>query len=47
MIHDQVFVILLDESYNQIFDVEKECLTFFLRKHQKNCDIFYVQYFLD
>ena len=32
---DQVFAFPLDKSCNYIFDIEKKCLSFSLKKHQK------------
>ena len=45
--HDQVSAFLLDESCDYTFDVEGECLSLFLRKHQENRGILEVQHFLD
>ena len=47
MVRDQVSVLLLDESCDHIFDVEGECLSLFLRKHQENRGIPEIQHFLD
>ena len=38
--HDEVSNFLLDESYDYIFNMKEECLTFSLRKYLENCDIF-------
>ena len=37
--HNQIYVLLLDESYDHIFDIKEKCLSLFLKKYQENCDI--------
>ena len=47
MVYNQVFVYLLDKSYDYIFDIKGECLTLFLKKYQENYNIFGVKYFFN
>lgn len=39
MVHDKVFPFLLAKSCDSTFDVKRDFLSFFLSKHQENCNI--------
>ncbi len=47
MVRDQISALLLDESYDHIFDMEGECLSHSLRKYQENRSILEIQHFLN